>query len=282
MDREKCRLTGNEGKFVDSHLIPRALTKHHTAGKPFIQTRGSLRPIRRQTSWYDPKLVTREGEDILASYDGWAVAELRKHRLVWDSWGLRKRLSAEDHEPIDGTAYGLRRIFGIDETKLRLFFLSLLWRAAASELVEFKEVMLAPDELEQLRQMVRDGSAGEIDFFPVSLTQLSTRGPKHNHAPIAQDKLIPAYGDVGEASIPIFRFYFDGLIAHFVRGASKGFTEENMGSQAVGYSNELIVPTVSYEASFQNENLSGLMREAEELWPADMEKLYKAAGPEPE
>lgn len=277
-----CRLTGSEGKFVDAHLIPRALTKHHTPGKPFIQTRGSLRPIRRQTSWYDPQLVTRDGEDILASYDGWAVGQLRQHRLVWDSWGLRKRLSADDHETIDGTPYGLRRIAGIDRAKLRIFFLSLLWRAAASEMLEFREVSLASKELERLRRLVLDGDPGEPDFFPISLAQLSTRGPQHNLTPIAQDKLIPAYKGEPAKSVSIFRFYFDGLIAHMVREAPVGFTEENLGLQAVGYSDDLILPTVRYEASFQNENLTELMSEAEIRWPQEMAKLYKAAGSEPQ
>lgn len=282
MGNGRCLLTGNEGKFVDSHLIPRALTKHHTAGRPFIQTRGSRRPVRRQTSWYDPKLVTREGEDILSDYDNWAVAEFRKHRLIWDSWGLRKRLFVEDHQTIDGTDYGLRCIRGIEQARLRLFFLSLLWRAAASDLTEFEEVKIPSDELEQLRKTVREGTIGDLDFFPVSLTQLSTRGPKHNHAPIAQDKVIPAFGAAAGMKIEIFRFYFDGLIAHFVRNAPNGFTEQHMGPQAVGYSQDLIVPTVSYEASFQNENLRELMLEAEHMWPADMEKLYRAVGPNPE
>lgn len=275
-----CSLTGANGKFVDSHLIPRALTKHHTPGRPFVQTRGAQRPIRRRTSWYDPLLVTQSGEDILSGYDNWAIGQLRHNRLVWSSWGLRRRLAAADHAQVDGTPYGIRHLTGIDKAKLRLFFLSLLWRAAASSLPEFEEVSLHGDELEQLRTLVLEGDPGPLDFFPISLTQLSTRGPAHNHAPIAQDKFIPAYGDAPSSSVPIFRFYFDGLIAHFVRDAALGFTESNMGQQAVGYSDEFLVSTVSYEASFQHENLRELTLEAEDRWPEEMDRLYRAARPE--
>lgn len=277
----KCRLTGGEGKFVDSHLIPRALTKHHAPGKPFIQTRGLLRPIRRQTSWYDPGLVIREGEDVLAKHDGWAIQELRKHRLIWDSWGLRRQLSASDHELIDGTPYGLRHIEGIDPDKFRLFFLSLLWRAAATDMQEFREVHIDAADIEILRGLVVDQNPGDPDFFPITLMQLSTRGPQHNHAPIAQNKVIPALGGQPAETVPIFRFYFDGLIAHFTRDFKPGFSEAYLGPQAVGHSSKLLIPTVTYNASFQNENLSELMREAEERWPVEMAKLYRAAGLDP-
>jgi len=57
-----------------------------------------------------------------------------------------------------------------------------------------------------------------LSFYPISLTQLSTRGMVHNLAAIAQTKKIS--NPDGQDEVPIYRVYFDGMIAHFQRQAS--------------------------------------------------------------
>ena len=61
-----CKLTLTYGKFVKSHIIPEALTETSWGGSPLTQPGPNGRRIRRCTSWYDPQLVTTEGEAILA------------------------------------------------------------------------------------------------------------------------------------------------------------------------------------------------------------------------
>ena len=41
------------------------------------------------------QLVSREGEDIPASLDSWGLQELRRHQLVWRSWGHAPTSSGE-------------------------------------------------------------------------------------------------------------------------------------------------------------------------------------------
>src|SRR5690349_7493336 len=120
-----CKLTLTEGAFVDSHLIPKALTRTEQQGLPFVQYRSGARPRKRWSSWYDPQLVTESGENILAAIDTWAIAELRKHKLVWSGWGESRALGPL-HCPIVGTAWGIRKLDGINRSRLRFFFLSLL------------------------------------------------------------------------------------------------------------------------------------------------------------
>ncbi len=69
---------------------------------------------------------------------------------------------------------------GVDCTRLRLFFLSLLWRAAATSLFEFNAVSMPANELAKLREMVLHGAFEPYHFYPVTLTQLSTRNFPHN------------------------------------------------------------------------------------------------------
>jgi hypothetical protein len=268
-----CSLTKRRGKFVNAHLIPKALTKPEIAGFPFVENRFGSRPTRKWSSWYDNKLVTAEGEAVLAALDNWAIPELRKHKLVWSGWGpLQSLPHGPDHDPIGNTGFGLRKVSGLDANRLRLFFLSLLWRAAASTQHGFAEIRLPPQELEKLREMLLANDPGAPTLFSIHLIQISTLGPAHNLTPIAQTKLIPPFGDVQEHSRPIFRFYFEGLVAHIHLDDAE-YESHKLGPLVLGLDESITIPTVTYEMSFQRKNLANIMAEAHTNWPDLMAKL---------
>ncbi|MGO4570604.1 hypothetical protein [Microvirga sp. 2TAF3] len=260
MSQGICKLTGKNGKLIASHLIPKALTRPAVAGAPLIQYGSGKLPERRWDSWYDKHLVTQAGEDILTALDTWAITEMRKHRLVWSGWGPMTVLT-EGHQPFEGTSWGIRIIKGIDTKRLRLFFLSLLWRAAVTQRFEFSEIALSRQDLEQLRVMILAGDSDPISFYPASLIQLSTIGMIHNYAPVANVKTIPAVENNSERKIPIFRFYFDGLIVHMHQHASDDDYTNALGSVVVGKNDEILVTTVTYEDSFQRNNLESVISE---------------------
>jgi hypothetical protein len=267
-----CKLTGTQGRFVKSHLIPKALTKPEVNGMPFVERGRGQRPLRRWSSWYDDQLVTRAGEDILAKLDDWAVATLRKEHLVWSGWGPMQRLIVPDMDTFPGTSLGIRRV-SIDPTMLRLFFISLLWRAAASARPEFKDITVPDQHLEQLRMMVMNGTPEPLSFYPTMLTQLSTLGMIHNLTPIATKKVIPAHSGTPETVVPTFRFYFDGLIAHVHRQATDDGLSRELGPLVVGGESTLVLNTVTYEHSFQRSNLELIVADTLFLWPDARRKL---------
>jgi len=249
-----CKLTRSKGKFVRAHLIPKALTRPEEPGLSFKQFGQDGRLTRRWDSWYDSQLVTERGEEILAELDSWAIEALRKHRLIWSGWGPAQKLAVNDHFEYPGG--GVRRIQVIDGKRLRLFCLSLLWRAAATDRLEFEEVVLKPAELENLRLMVCQGETEPVSFYPAALVQLSTLGDKHNQSPIVSTKLIPSVGVHAQRNIPIFRFYFEGLVIHIHRHASDDGYTESMGPTMVGGDDTtLFVTTVPYETSWERDNL---------------------------
>jgi hypothetical protein len=259
-----CKLTGSEGAFVESHLIPKALTKPGQRGRPFIQLEPGMPPIRRWSSWYDPALVTQVGEDILTELDTWGIAELRRRKLVWSSWGASQELGLLHHK-IGDSGWGIRKLEDLDSTRMRRFLQSLLWRAAASDLREISVVALPADDLERLRLAVSSGSLEDIAFYPAQITQLSTVGPIHNHAPQLQMKAISRIedDDTGEVNvernIPFYRFYFDGLIIHFHAHASDdGFTAAT-GNFIVGAEVDLLVTTQTYSESFHESLIHGIL-----------------------
>ena len=265
-----CKLTGERGPFVRAHLIPRALTRPSVPGNRLIQGGSGQRPVRRYSSWYDEELVTGEGEKILAAYDNWAVNELRHHRLVWSSQrGIRPSVEG-DTVPLGWLGYELRRVYCSDPGKLRLFFLSLLWRAAQTTRSEFQTIRLPPDDLETLRMMVRWGRPEPVAFYPATLLQLTPVGPVHNLAPNARDETYDYFGQVITWSS--FRFYFDGLVAnvHRPRPGSAGEFETSL---TVGYDNVLTLMTQNFLSSFQLRNLEQSMMENFLQWPETTRRL---------
>ncbi len=261
-----CRLTLSQGKFVKSHLLPEALTQPDYKGAHLVQSGHGTRPIKRWTSWYDRSLVTRKGEDILSEYDSWGIQELRRQRLVWSGWGDAKRLTElVEHHEIADSPYGIRKFQPSDAKRLRLFFLSLLWRAAASTLVEFMEVQTTEKELEHLRTALTGASQPSPTLYPIQLLQLSTRGLRHNMTPLAQTKLIPDIKQGVSSEVPIFRFYIDGLIIHFHRKSGSQEVTDHKNS-FVGEHSETLVSTVTTEKSFEYENLSEVMADTDRNW----------------
>lgn len=257
-----CKLSKKHGRFVDSHLLPKALTRAEGLGPGLVQM-GSGKRQRRWSSWYDANLVTEEGERLLESYDTWAITTLRQKKMVWSGWGPMQTLT--DHSPIDGTPWGIRTLEfeNVEMTKrLRLFFLSLLWRAAATDRYEFSEVKLSPEQVEKLRVMLVSEEPEPFGFFPTSLTQLSTMGLRHNMAPLSTEKQIPTIEGSPGWIEPTFRFFIDGLIIHFSRLSIEENEKQNLGSLRVGADKSITLVTVTAEASAEMENLALVALEA--------------------
>ncbi|MCF8795319.1 hypothetical protein [Xanthomonas campestris] len=253
-----CKLTGRPGAFVKSHLIPDALTKPSQAGEPLFQYGDGPKPSRRWSSWYDTELVTRAGEDILSALDTWAISVLREHKPVWSGWGDMVQLG-ELHTKFDDD-HGIREV-STDTKKLRMFFLSLLWRAAASELYEFREIVLPQKDLEVLRKIVLGENEPDPCFYPVQLTQISTKGLKHNQAPYPDIKYIPDIENENAApySMKTIRFYFDGLIAHFATELHPSHSASDLGKIVVGTEPTVVLSTVTFEDSMQGREVYSVL-----------------------
>jgi hypothetical protein len=249
-----CKLTKQKGYFVKSHILPKALTKPEQKGLPFYQFDFGIPPTKRWSSWYDSELVTESGENILMELDSWAISYLRKQKLVWSSWGKEKILD-QYYRSIPDAPWGFRNIEVTDPQKLRLFFLSLLWRAAVTKLPEFDQIQMPEEDVETLRSMICTGNPEPISFYPTQLTQLSTVGIIHNYSPKALIKEIDYFDNNTIMKIPIFRFYFDGLIAHLHRQSSDDGLTEQIRSLVVGGGKELMITTQAFIGSMQENTI---------------------------
>lgn len=247
-----CALTQTHGRFVASHLIPRALTRLSSIGEKFIEAGIGAGIKKRADSWYDYALCTRAGEDILEEIDTIGINELRRHRLVWSGWSSDEdRLKPSEGDLGEGKIRLLKLQF---PEALRLFFLSLLWRAAASSRPEFADVALSDSEVEDLRLRVLHKTPGPVEDYPIQLFQLITRGPAHNRTPLLERKpLVKDDGSEGEM-ISFARFYFDGLVSHIHLPRGQPISE-NYLKVCLGFQETTAVFGREYDDSRTMENL---------------------------
>ena len=240
-----------------------------THGSKIIQSRPGSRLAKGTAGWYDPAICIKKGEDLLRDYDTAAIPVLRRHQLIWQGWEDPRSLLIDEIE-IDNCIFSVRRLHVDYPNKLRLFFLSLLWRCCASDLTGFEQVIIPPDDLEHLRRMVHDRAPRPLSFYPISLMQFSTKGPLDNLGPIQQEYIWKTSSC--ERKVVVWRLYLNGLIIRFHFINSEPFAE-HLGHCALGRSNELVVQTLPYEGSFQFGNALKHFADSYRDWPEIAQKL---------
>lgn len=254
-----CSLVREHGVFVKSHLIPQALTGNDEAGKGFIEAGQGFRPIRRFTSWFDDELVIRKGEDVLSDIDSRAIVELRKHKLVWSGWGKSKVLNCSAQKIYSEANEGFRFLPGVDAKLLRIFFLSLLWRALSTKRKEFGHIKNTGVDIERLRETILTGHDGGSAFHPVILHQMNTRGVTHNFTPIMEEVVIPESDAGPEITIEIYRFYMQGLVAH-VYPEVDAQVASRLGGLMLGAADDTFIFTRPFNSSAQMARMKATVR----------------------
>ncbi|MCW8278909.1 hypothetical protein IMF27_28160 [Pseudomonas sp. PCH199] len=209
-----CALLGVEGTYAKSHLIPLSLTSPSIKGERFIESGRGSRPIRRFTSWYDQQLVSRDGEKILSEIDTAGIEELRRHKLIWSGWEGREKLKLTDYAvpPEQGSSMGVRLLDGVNSEKLRLFFLSILWRSLKTTIKEFSYLPNNGVDLERIGRMIVEKNSGHFGYHPIVLDQMSTLGFCHNYTPTLQKMDLEF--EEGTRSVEFYRLYMQGLVVH--------------------------------------------------------------------
>jgi hypothetical protein len=247
-----CKLTGHYGQYVKAHILPQALTRASISGEPLTETSIGEGFKRKWSSWYDRRLVTRQGEELLAALDDSGIRELRNSLLVWSSWTCF-RPHFETFSPTL-PAYSFRLVRLADPMALKRFFLSIAWRAAASDRPEMRFVQADASRVERLRKIVVGDVPVGARELPLTLIQLSTNGPAHNLTPITGVKSQSAYGSKPEKRMEIVRVYVDGLICH-MHWESDDFEYSEGNELIIGGADKLLVLGVEFSASAQYENL---------------------------
>lgn len=268
-----CKLTNANGNFVKSHIIPRAYTNLNLDQNMRIEL-GQLgdRPRIRHDSWYDSKLVTLEGEKILADYDEAFALQAKKFGLCWRHHPIKNYASRSQTESIFDTS--LYTFDELDSHALRIFFLSLLWRSANTTLPGFKEIRLDVVSHMKLKRIVSGAVLPHSTDFPITLVVHNTKGQPQNLSPIRDKLVVPQLANGLKSELKIFRFFVDGLVAHIGRKSMDAKLRQCWRGRVLGVDNPTVVIGRPYEGSWQEQNIGFLQEELHRDWPVQAEKIY--------
>ena len=156
----KCKLTGMEGKGVNAHIIPRSFFRIDPEEKELARiytNKEGEYPKRAPKGVYDSSIVVEEGERVFSGWDDYA-AEL----LITNVGNF---LTIYDQGETIG--YQLKEY---DYQSLKLFFLSVLWRAAVSSHPFYDRVKLGP-HLEIIRDLLLRGNLDNSEPYDVVLAR---------------------------------------------------------------------------------------------------------------
>lgn len=189
----QCRLCGSDKKLIKAHVIPegffRLLRDENRAPEIHTNTPG-LYPRKAPVGVYDLNILCGDCEIAFGGWDAYAQ-EL-----------LLRDFEDEEYVEHQGQRIALR-IPTFDYTKLKLFFVSLLWRASVSTQGFYTRIRTGPFEA-QLKKLVLAGDPAQPGDFAVSLARF-----EH---PLGQSILDPHPERVSRVNY--VRFYLGGFVAY--------------------------------------------------------------------
>jgi hypothetical protein len=164
-----CRLCRSKRKLVESHIIPESMYPFGDGPRqPLvkIQLGQHTRRGRSPAGEYDPGLVCEQCEAIFSPWDDYAYRLLTKQ--------------PEASECIyEGGKLIACKISRYNYTKLKLFFISIMWKSTESDRPVFRQVRIGKRHTEMLAHMLRTSNPGTPDDYAVMIARLTDQGEAH-------------------------------------------------------------------------------------------------------
>lgn len=187
-----CKFCGNDKPLIKAHIIPAGFYRRLRQGQEALDVITNKADEYRKKSWvgvYD-QIVCKECESTWSGWDNYA------QRLLADELvGAQARY--RDGKKI---AYVVR---DFDYKKLKLFFISMIWRASVSSQDFFSKVSLG--EFEDIaKQHIANSDPGDSQNFGTVLAKL-------DH-PLAKSILDPHEDNF--SGVHYYRFYLASYIAY--------------------------------------------------------------------
>jgi len=155
-----CKMCGQNKKLIDAHIIPRCFFEQIKAGDKFLEVRSNIPNTYRSKSYigfYDNSLVCLDCEKLFQEWDDYGC------RLLLEKITEKNFIKDLNNKRIGYTKE-------IDYKKLKLFFISILWRADQSSRKEFSKIRTGPFE-RKLKEMIIDKDPGDKDTFSIYLSR---------------------------------------------------------------------------------------------------------------
>ena len=159
-----CKGCNKDKKLVRAHIIPESFFRDLRANENTLKLVSNVKGIHTKKApigIYDPEILCRECEDRFQKSDDYAAKTL---------------IDCSTHEELK--QYGRKvgyRINGVNNDLLKIFVISVLWRASISKQTFFKEVNLCALE-EKAKKLIWDQSSGNKHDFSFVLAKFDDTG----------------------------------------------------------------------------------------------------------
>ncbi len=189
-----CKGCYQSKKLVKSHIIPESFFRQLKSGvKPLriLSNIIGIFPKKSPIGIYDPKILCQECENIFKIYDDYGF------KVLVQNEGDQEKLIQ------DGKLIGYR-INNIDTDKLKLFFLSVLWRASISTQPFYSKINVGDLE-DTLKEMIWGGCAGGKHDFSFVLAKFDDQG--------VGKSILDPHGEEW-SGVSYYRFYMHGYVLY--------------------------------------------------------------------
>ncbi|KAF1082710.1 MAG: hypothetical protein GQF41_0477 [Candidatus Rifleibacterium amylolyticum] len=161
-----CKLCDQTKALIKAHCIPKAffVTLKDDVKEPLlIVKKGDKHTKRSQIGVYDKKILCSECEKVFQEWDDYGQKILIKER------GKAQKLMVG--------SFPVLKFENVDYAKLKMFVISVFWRAGISNEPYYEKITLGPFE-QKLRNMIKNADPGEPEDFSFLLFCLKETNPK--------------------------------------------------------------------------------------------------------
>jgi len=161
-----CKFCNQDRPLVKAHVVPEAFFRDLKTGDMplfLISSDARKRPIRSQTGPYDRGILCRPCENKFEDWDNYA-AKL----LINDRDTAFERVAVGEFDVFVAKAF--------DYEKLKLFLISVIWRAAVSTNPLFDKVRLGP-RVNRAMELIAARKPGAASEFAFVLGRLQSARP---------------------------------------------------------------------------------------------------------
>jgi hypothetical protein len=190
-----CKLCKKEKKLIEAHIIPKFMFKkmkdenHSFYDITYNLDTKETKSKKTQKEDYDKNILCGDCDNgiIGGIYEDYAKDALYGENLNPEIAPKCKNFKNTD----DGAEYSICE--NIDYTKMKLFLLSLLWRASITDRPVFKEVSIGSKHEEIIRKMIYEKITPLETEYPIVITSFMRTENKFENL-IAQPKRIRMKG----------------------------------------------------------------------------------------
>lgn len=195
-----CRLCLQQKSLCDSHALPNSLFNYilrRNSGKAIVITDDATSPARNSFDTWEVELLCVECERKLNSnYDAYGMAVFRGHR-------------GSVHANADGVDF-----LNIDRRRLRMFFLSVLWRISVSSHPNYSNIALPYAWEEDLRRAFEEARSIPDSRYSVAIYKMRDSTPVDGFSNEDLRSIIAApfgrsYGSFISVCFPFLGFFIE-------------------------------------------------------------------------